>query len=73
MYYFTLKPDNALAYNNLGIVLKRSWKVFEEAIAAYSRAISLKPDYAEAYNNMGNALREQGNLEEALKAYNKAS
>jgi tetratricopeptide (TPR) repeat protein len=32
----------------------------------------MKPDYAEAYNNMGNALKDQGKLEEAIEAYNKA-
>ena len=34
--------------------------------------LAIKPDYAEAYNNMGNALKEQGKLEEAIEAYNKA-
>ncbi|WP_347822102.1 tetratricopeptide repeat protein [uncultured Planktomarina sp.] len=32
----------------------------------------MKPDYAEAYNNMGIALKDQGKLEEAIEAYNKA-
>ena len=34
--------------------------------------LAIKPDYADAYNNMGNALKEQGKLEEAIEAYNKA-
>ena len=29
-------------------------------------------DYADAYNNLGNALRDQGKLDEAIEAYNKA-
>ena len=46
----------------------------EEAIEAYTEALSIKPDYAEAYFNMGNVLcpRNEGlkRLEEAIKAYN---
>ncbi|MDA9061736.1 sulfotransferase, partial [Planktomarina temperata] len=33
---------------------------------------AIKRDYAEAYNNMGVTLKEQGKLEEAIEAYNKA-
>ena len=33
---------------------------------------SIKPDYADAYYNMGMALQDQGKLEEAIGAYNKA-
>ena len=29
----------------------------EEAIEAYTKALSIKPDYAEAHNNLGNALQ----------------
>ena len=36
------------------------------------QAPSIKPDYAEAHNNMGVALKEQGKLDEAIEAYNKA-
>ncbi len=36
------------------------------------QSLAIKPDYAEAYNNMGIALQEQGKLEEAIEAYNKA-
>jgi predicted O-linked N-acetylglucosamine transferase (SPINDLY family) len=44
----------------------------DEAIEAYSKALSLKPDYAAAYYNTGVTLQEQGKLDEAITAYNKA-
>ena len=51
----------------MGNSLKDQCKL-EEAIHAYSKAISIKPDYAVAHNNMGNALSDQGNLGEAIQA-----
>jgi tetratricopeptide (TPR) repeat protein len=45
---------------------------YEEAIAAYRKAIELKPDLPKAHYNLGNALRKQGKLEGAIPAYRKA-
>ncbi|WP_243903063.1 tetratricopeptide repeat-containing S1 family peptidase [Aetokthonos hydrillicola] len=45
---------------------------YEEAIAAYDKAIAIKPDYAYAWNNRGNALGELKRYEEAIAAYDKA-
>ena len=45
---------------------------YDEAIAAFSRAIALKPDYAKAHNNLGIALKDQGRPDEAIAAYNRA-
>ena len=45
---------------------------FEEAMAAYKKAISIKPDFAEGYNNLGNILSDQGYLNEAIKSFKKA-
>ena len=67
----SIKPKNAEAYYNMGIVLQQQSNL-KEAIEAYNKALSIKPDYAEAYNNMGNALQQQGKLEEAIEAYTKA-
>ena len=64
-------PKSINLYNIIGAANKGLGKL-EEAIEAYTKAISLKPDFAEAYNNMGNVLQEQGKLEEALEAYKKA-
>ena len=46
-------PD---AYYNLGITLAKQEK-YEEAIAAYEKAIQLNPQYASAYNNLGKYAR----------------
>ena len=48
---------------------KVSWKRLSRP---YNKALAIKPDYADAYINMGSALKEQGKLEEAIEAYNKA-
>ena len=47
-----LKPDYAVAHNNLGNALKDQGKL-DEAAACYRRALELKPDYAAAHNNLG--------------------
>ena len=39
----------------------------EEAIDAYSKAISINPNFVEAYSNMGNALKDQGKLKSTYK------
>ena len=54
----------------MGIALRGQGKL-EEAIEAYTNALTINPDYADAYNNMGNALKDQGKLGEAIEAYNK--
>ena len=44
----------------------------EQAIDAYSKALSINPENAEAYYNLGNVFRDQGKLDEAKEAFNKA-
>ena len=66
-----LKPDDAEAHNNLGIVLQEQGKL-EEAAASLQQALRLKPDYAEAHNNLGIVLKEQGKLEEAAASLQQA-
>jgi tetratricopeptide (TPR) repeat protein len=64
-------PQSFLLWNLLGAAFQSQGK-FEEAIAAYNKALLIKPDFAEAHNNMGNALTDQGKREEAIAAFNKA-
>ena len=66
----SIKPNNANAYNNMGIALQDQGKL-EEAVEAYNRALAIKPDYAEAYYNKGIAFQGQNKLEEAIEAYKK--
>ncbi len=68
-----LNPDYADAYNNLGILIKKDEKRFDEAETNYRKAIELNPNYAVAYSNLGVLLAEDENRrEEAEQAYNKA-
>ncbi len=41
-------------------------------VVMHSENFQLKPDYAEAYLNLGVVLKEQGQLDEAIKSCNKA-
>ena len=47
----SLKPENAVAYNNMGNALKERGNL-EEAVGPYTKAIS-QAENAVAYNNMG--------------------
>ena len=68
---FSLKPDYAGVYYNIGVALGDQEKL-DEAIDAYKKAILLKPDYAEAYNNLGNISHDQDKLEKSIEAFKKA-
>jgi tetratricopeptide (TPR) repeat protein len=65
------KPDCADTWYNMGNALQEFGKI-EEAIEAYTKALSLMPEMAKAHNNVGNALKEFGKIEEAIEAYTKA-
>ena len=47
-------------------------KMYDEAIAAYQKAIEINPEYATAYSNLGLAYRKKGMNDEAIGAYEKA-
>ncbi len=64
----TLKPNNAEAYSNLGVVLKNIGNL-DKAVEAYKKGISINPNYVDAYYNLGNILKDQGKLDEAIVAY----
>ncbi len=51
-----IKPDFALAYNNLGTVLFNA-KMTEEAIDYFKEAIRIRPGFAEAQKNLETVLR----------------
>jgi len=59
-----LAPDNAQAWNGLGIALQRLGAV-DEAETAWRRALTLLPDDANLHTNLGLLLEERGALAEA--------
>jgi len=63
--------DDALARNNLGIVLFYRGQV-EEAAALWRQALQINPAYAEAHNNLGYALFREGRTNDAIVQYREA-
>jgi FkbM family methyltransferase len=59
-----LDPGHAMAWNNMGVVLRRQGKR-KAAVACYRRAVALKGEDATHHSNLGNVLRDLGLLEEA--------
>ncbi|MGB8688003.1 MAG: tetratricopeptide repeat protein [Microcoleus sp.] len=55
----------------LGQVMAQQWR-WEEAIAAYSKAIELEPNYFEAHQKLGEAFHAVGKLEDAIASYRQA-
>lgn len=66
-----LLPDDAQAYNNLGVALYK-YAQFDGATACYQRALELQPDYAEAYSNLAAVLLDSGQIHAALDSCSKA-
>lgn len=65
------QPDNADAYNNLGLALKELRRI-DNAIICFERALKINPRFIEAYYNFGSLLKLQGRLDEAVACYEKA-
>lgn len=53
------RPDDANAYNNLGLALEKLGKT-DEAIVQWKTAIRLDDNLAQAYINLGKALKDKG-------------
>jgi Flp pilus assembly protein TadD len=71
--YVKLNPLDSDGHNVLGILLS-NLKRYDEAEAAYRKAIDLNPSYATAYYNLGNLLSDENlkRYDEAEAAYRKA-
>ena len=68
-----LDPNNAKAYNNLGLAYRVGKKDYDKAIDYYNNAIELDHNYAAAYNNLGVAYRVgRKDYDKAIECYNKA-
>jgi tetratricopeptide (TPR) repeat protein len=63
-------PNYADAHSNLGNAL-RAIGSFDEAVAAYKRAIQINSGFAEAYYNLGSILIELNELDDAITNFNK--
>jgi predicted O-linked N-acetylglucosamine transferase (SPINDLY family) len=74
-------PNNAVILNNYGLALletarnynRDNHELFNEAIAAFERALEFRPDYFSALLNLGLINKESGNLESAIQYYRKAA
>ncbi len=66
-----LKPNYALAWNNLGQIFKSKGNI-TAANRCYQRALQLQPNYDDVYNNLGNLAKEQDDLLAAKNLYEKA-
>ncbi|MEN8135572.1 MAG: tetratricopeptide repeat protein [Thermodesulfobacteriota bacterium] len=63
--------NNAEAYNNLGVALKKINQL-EDAAGNFRKALKIRPVYDEAFVNLGVVLFEEGKPEEAIDCYRKA-
>lgn len=63
-----IKPDFAVALNNLGTALERN-KDRAGAALCYRKAIRYQPAYPDPHYNLGLALKGEGDLDGAIAAY----
>jgi tetratricopeptide (TPR) repeat protein len=66
-----IKPHDALAHYNLGIVLERTGEPLA-AIAHYEQALRIQPDYTMAHYNLAETLEQVGRVSEAIEHYQQA-
>ena len=66
-----IKPNFALAHNNLGNVLQGLGQL-EDAAASYNKALAIKPDYAEAHYNLHAQLLDPGDMTLSIKCMKRA-
>ena len=66
-----IKPGNAKAHNNLGVILAGRSKP-DDAAHHYRQALAISADYANAHYNYANLLKAQGELIGAIAHYRRA-
>ena len=66
-----LNPQNARAWNNLGVLLKGQGRD-KEAVAAYARAIRVDPSDARSWTYKGNAHLRLGQTRDAVQCWEEA-
>ena len=64
-------PQEPEFHNNLGLALAAADR-YDDAVAAFRRALAVKPDHATACNNLGLVLNAELRLSEAVAAFREA-
>ena len=68
-----LSPNNALAYDQLGVALELQGQTGRETESAYRRSTQLDRDFAPAYAHLARLMRKVGRVAEANSAYREAA
>ena len=63
-----LDSDSAVAHSDLGIALK-ALRRYDDALAAFDRAVVLQPEFADAVYNRSNLLIELNRFADAVAGY----
>lgn len=65
-------PDNAIAYNNMGVIYLDEQDKPDEALALFRQAFAIKPDYTLACFNIGRAEERLGRTSDAARMFSDA-
>jgi tetratricopeptide (TPR) repeat protein len=68
-----LAPQNAVAWDRLGVALQSRGLFNNETQHAYRRAVELDPEFAVAYAHLARVLKRMGHADEAAPLYDKAT
>lgn len=68
-----LQPNNAVAWDRLGVALQARGLFNNETEHSYRRAVELDPQFAAAYAHLARALNKMGRSAEAMPLYDKAA
>ena len=66
-----IKPDFAVAHNNLGLALQDLGKL-SEAISCYRKTMKINPDYAVVHHNLHSLLLDPDDLAPSIKCMERA-
>jgi len=67
-----LEPKNSRNLNNLGCILVKFDKAYDQALHYFEKALAIAPDNSVTHANMADALMNLGQHEEAAAAYEEA-